>query len=335
MKKTLTLLFSASILTLICFISACDNDTPPLTPESEWKEVARFPGEGRIFARFASQNDNGYVFSGGEYVGDGIFDLHTDIFKYNATSNQWTSLGSDDAFRNVFLNFTANGNMFFMNENFEMVVYNLETKTMTTTNPILENFSVLPAVFGFAVGNDACVGILQGNEDVSYVIKKYDASDNSWNEVASIEEVEGHTRSFTYIYQYEGQAYLLDQANNIYVFNPASNNLELVASSQMENETLKYLFTIKGLSYFMNEGFTSQSPNGIEFTEPPKQKLFIYDNQSAQWTIENHEFPETFYSVSAFTLNDRGFAGLSVDVENGTYVYSNKFYEFTPRYKSE
>jgi hypothetical protein len=52
-------------------------------------------------------------------------------------------------------------------------------------------------------------------------------------------------------------------------------------------------------------------------------------------TIQDYEFPETFFSVSAFTLNDRGFAGLSVGVEDGTYVYSNKFYEVTPRYKNE
>ena len=116
-------------------------------------------------------------------------------------------------------------------------------------------------------------------------------------------------------------------------YNTAANELREISSLQVPNpdlHLLRHLFTINDLAYFIEAG---SSLIGSDFSEvvSPGEHLYIYNLQIGDWKVSQHTYPNTFYGINSFGLNNRGFAGLGHAEASPGFSYSQDFFEFIPQ----
>jgi hypothetical protein len=115
----------------------------------------------------------------------------------------------------------------------------------------------------------------------------------------------------------------------VWSFDPETYAIENLSPAESGGNATSYLFTIGHLSYFIDQGTINSPPGGFTVTFP-EQKLVIFNHKTTSWKTISHDFPEPFLQVSGFTVDNRGFAGLSSQFNAGNLEYNNKFYEFKP-----
>lgn len=305
-----------------------------------WQERASFPASGRGFAKSASANNMGYLISGSNYLGHTeeqghAYEYYKDLYQYGEESNTWSLINSHD-------NFGEKGYVVGNDESIYVFPFSVFSNTFqytlnSSTFESISSIGVRGSFYPFLEDNDVYHFIVQ-NETI-LVLKKYSAANNEWQIVSTFElGLTGNASAFiNFAFVKEGVAYVgYNQINSGELVMLSTNLEDFVISEkarvEVDNNDIvisKYLFTINDLAYFSETGTSWVGP-GEAVVQEPGDKLYIFNLKSETWRVIEHSLPESFYSVSSFGLNNRGFAGLGYSGNGSLFSYSQKLYEFIP-----
>jgi hypothetical protein len=297
-----------------------------------WKTVAPFPGEARGYARSQSVGDMGYVFGGNQNVKYfSLPDLQMgDLYSYDIPANKWTKLLESDLIKNAATEIVLDDKIFFDNSKIELHAYNTQSNTVSTAKAIdVDPFGFQTNLAFTADGNIYFIHLENIAGKTVNEVWKYAPVDNSWTKAEPILAAD-----FMQSFQYNGETLLLeDEQNKLYRYK--NETLELVASCslpEVQEQSYLYLFTVNDLSYFSDPGNMSILGDGsIKINNVSQDRLLIYNHQVNEWRLVNNQLPQKFYGAVTLSTGSRGFAGMSVSVKDGGFVFSNTFYEFIPK----
>ena len=169
-------------------------------------------------------------------------------------------------------------------------------------------------------------------------MSEYNEAARIWNPVQSLpyQEDDFPWMNFAFVHQgiaYVGYNFINSKELILLSYNIAANELSEISSVQVPNpdlRLLRHLFTIKDLAYFIEAGY---SVIGADFSEvaSPGERLYIYNLQFGDWKVSQHTYPNTFYGITSFGLNNRGFAGLGQEEASPVFSYPQDFFEFVPQ----
>ncbi|WP_178377129.1 Kelch repeat-containing protein [Chryseolinea serpens] len=301
-----------------------------------WKAVAPFPADGRgRMVGFGTSTD-GYLFGGAAYLGTG-FQSYDELYKYNAADNAWTLANSAPAFSKT--NEALVGNDVFL----DGAKYSIADNTLSP-------LSFLPYLGEGSTYWDTHLFSNQGNvyaiSDINQnliMIHHYDPVEKAWSIVKQLTYLDnGQPNYFQFDFAIEqnGMTYIgILQLNRntteVWAFDGTANTFTKVTSVSTEmdgsTQSLKHLFTLNKLAYFMEEGESSQDLNGKVDIIHAHEYFFVYNFETNAWRKIKTEWPQSMHGASSFNIGNRGFAGLGAREGTTTgFIYQRPFFEFVP-----
>ncbi|MBL0745671.1 kelch repeat-containing protein [Chryseolinea lacunae] len=303
-----------------------------------WITAQAFPGGERAFTQAAVLNGKGYVFGGERFLGysEGTYPKtkYNDLYEFDPTANSWTLVHADDKFIDKAATVGWNNTLFLFSNlvSGPATTFALDGKVFSETKSYSTAWAL--NVKGFTLGNDLYTAVTE-NSTKKIDIRKYNITTKNWDIVQSTDF--SATNTFAdFAFEYDGMAYLGINALNsstveLWAYDATENKLTKINTiTPVGNSSLismRHLFTINGLAYFIENGDASIGPDGASVVDPTSN-LYIYNLKAKAWRQVSHTFPENFYGIISFGVNGRGFAGISADSGKPSYKYSTKIYEF-------
>jgi hypothetical protein len=271
MKKILLFIFS--FLTLFSFVNGAYHEL------GTWSLPTNYPASYYGMASLGEYNGEFYFYGGGIQSVS-----YTSMYKYNVTSNSWTTLASGP-YSLIHTKGCIIDNKAYIVGGFDrsinsirnvLITYNIDTNTYST--------STLP--FGYIYGNhvicdkDNKVLYSLGGSHGSYTnyLYKYNTASNTWTQLANIPATSYGGSGFLYnneIYYHIG--YNSGASNLIYKYNIDTNTWTQIANLP-ENRYYGEFLNVNNKGYYML---------GYDSGGNAKNTLFEYDIDSNNWTQLN------------------------------------------------
>jgi N-acetylneuraminic acid mutarotase len=301
-----------------------------------WKAVAKFPVDGRTRMEDFGTSTDGYLFGGAAYQGTD-FHYYDELYKYNATDNTWTLANSGPAFSKD--DEALVGNEVFL----DGAKYSITDNTLSPLGylPYLgEGSSYWDTRFFANQGNVYAISDVNQN---LIMIHHYDPVAKGWSMVKQLTYLDnGQPNYFQFDFAIEqnGMTYIgILQLNRntteVWAFDGTANTFAKVTSvtTEMNGSTysLKHLFTLNKLAYFMEEGESSQDLTGKVDIIHAHDYFFVYNFETNVWRKIKTEWPQSMHGAASFNIGNRGFAGLGAKEGTTTgFIYQQSFFEFVP-----
>jgi len=301
-----------------------------------WKIVAQFPGDGRLNMEGFGTSTDGYLFGGIAYQGTDFTD-YKDLYKYNAADNAWTLVTTGASLSTT--NGALVGNALF-----------LDGAKYSITDNTFSPLSFLPYMGEGSTYWDTRLFANQGNvyaiSDINQnliMIRHYDPVEEEWPIVKQLSYLDnGQPNYFAFDFAIErngityiGILQLNRNTTEVWAFDGTANTFTKVSSvsTDMNGSThsLKHLFTLGNLAYFMEKGESSQDLNGRIEIVHAHEYFFVYNFETNVWRKIKTEWPQSMHGAAGFNIGNRGFAGLGAREGTTTgFTYQRSFFEFVP-----
>lgn len=306
-----------------------------------WKEVKSFPAEGRSSTQSMAYDGKGYISGGQRYTGYTTrynTTYYNELFSYDPIIDTWKLYETNDDLKDKGKGSITEGKLFLFPSSVYGVStnYTLATKVFGKTNSF-GGGNWVDSNQPFSIGSDAYVCNVEKTIN-GLVIRKYNTLTNNWDLVIS-SPLENTNTYINFGFTYAGKAYLgTNELNStavqFYSFDPITNKLTSLVKVNVPDSgsiiMLKHLFTIGDIAYFIENGSSKLGPDSSSIIAP-SSTLYMYNLKTNTFRFTQHNYPETFFGVSSFNVNNRGFAGLSTSAGSPLFTYSQKFYEFIPK----
>jgi hypothetical protein len=301
----------------------------------DWKEVAPFPGNGRGATFTFTRGNSAYILGGVTFQrinpGEQPVEIyHGDIYAFNEESMSWSLVGSHEEFKHLHAMAAASDNCYVKTWEDDEFVHNYNYVQNSFGSQGYVNVLFAP-MQGFSIGG---VGyyLYFRNEDMQF----YRLGSTIQGQL--VKQVPCDPTNPQFAFEHNGKAYFGTHITNmayvdIWSFDPAANEvkkLKKVDTSGWWSRSLKFLFKIDELAYFIEKG---EGVSGETMTEvrPPADKIYIYNITFDDWRIVDNVLPELDFLPTSFSANNRGFAGMGLSDGGDDFSYSTKMWEFIPK----
>ena len=298
-----------------------------------WKEVASFPGEGRMhMVNFATSSD-GYVYGGARF---NSFDYITynELYKFDPEANAWSKVSSNNAFMQEQSQAYTDGRLFLTG-----TTYGIPDNIFSPISFIKKReFSLMSATRYFV--NNGIVYAISGVDSKLMEVQKYNTASDTWEVVTEVNYNPQQAFSFSFTVEYKGKVYigvhpLTSVVTELWAFDGVSNSLTKVSSVSNDIEgnarELKYLFTLNELAYFVDRGEFSIDGSAKGMILKPRDNFYIYNFAVNEWRKVQAAFPSALFGVASMNIGNRGFVGIGTSADANTgVVYAQQFFEFIP-----
>lgn len=299
-----------------------------------WKEIAPFPSTSQSGTQTFAYKGKGYIVGGKSPTLEPV----NKMYEFDPLINSWKLFLKDDVFESIDGAAILGDALYFNASTF--CTLDMRTHRISRVN-ILKyqepSIFVSTDMYLYSVGKMPWAKPLSD----SVYVQKFDKVLSEWKILGAYNPY-SRIGFVNCVITYDGKVYVIMDDSSGYmqtakkvkfVMYSLGENGQLISegmieSSNIQQSQLRHLFTIDHQAYFR------EAPGYSLSEENNARTLVIYDFRTKSWSKAPHKFPEGFFRFSSFTIDNRGFAGLSLNWKNeaGSWksIYSTKFYEFIP-----